>query len=163
LVILSFLQEIIKNANIEDTNIIKVVFPSTVITNKYFSGELIYDKNIDTLDFYNLKKRMIIFVSSKDSTSLTFDDIYKTSIEKHHDSSKSKIVKFPFKVKYTKPGKKDLKLSIKDIVFLVEKDTITGLTMLESTTVYHLPINVLDSNSIAGYKEIQFIMLEKEQ
>ena len=121
--------------SLKDTNSIK---------NKYSYGQLIYSIPEDTLTQDEVEKRHIVFVVSGSSDAYDFKSVLKTADDAMIDTTSTDKIEFSFKYKFSKTGKNELKIAVKDTKYLKGKDS-SFIETLESNTIYKVPVFVKDS------------------
>ena len=114
------------------------------IKNKYSFGQLFYTIPKDTLNQNKIEKRLIVFVISGDSKAYDFESILNTADDALVDSTSINTIYFSFKYKFSEIGKQELKIGVKDIIYLKRKDSLFMET-LTSSTIYKVSTFVKDS------------------
>jgi len=136
-----------KEVNLEDSNLVKITIPDTTIfVNKLTKGNLIYDVIVDTLNHYYISNRLVLFMASTDKNATDIDKIESTAQDGLLDSTNVDKFEFPFSVKFYQKGNNNLKIGIRDIIFLTPKNSLTeDIIKLESYTICNRSFYVKDS------------------
>jgi len=121
---------------------------SSSIKNKYSYGHLFYKIPYDTLNQNEIEERLTVFVVSGSDKGYDFESILNNADDVLVDSTSTSNIVFPFKYKFSKIGENELKIAIKDIIYLKGRDSIFKET-LESNSVYKVPVSVFE---LIGHK-----------
>ncbi len=129
----------------ENTKIKVVNIKNMAIKNKLTFGNLIYDLKIDTIQDNMIDKRFVFFTASTDKNAMGIDMIESTAQDALLDTTGVDSVNFQFKVKFSESRMNILKLGIRDIIYIVPKDTVSDFLRLELNYIYEHPVIVKDS------------------
>lgn len=139
--------------NILETEPINLKYSDSVFIGTYEYGVINYNKKIKDIKKSNILERYVLLYVSVDENAKTFEDIKKTKQNEFIDTIGNGV--FYFKYKFNKIGKNNLKLVFDDFVNYLKDDSIKRddtITMIRHSTPISLPVYVLDSSSIIGYK-----------
>ncbi len=134
-----------KDSIITKSDFIKIELKdSSSIKNKYSFGHLFYKIPYDTLNQNEIEARLTVFVVTGSDKGHDFESILNNADDVLVDSTSTSNITFPFKYKFSEIGEKELKVAIKDIIYLKGKDSIFKET-LESNSVYKVSVSVFES------------------
>ncbi len=133
-----------KENDITKSDFIKIILKDSIaIKNKYSYGHLFYKKTYDTLNQNEIEGRFTVFVVTGNDKGYDFESILNNADDVLVDSTSTSNIVFPFKYKFSKIGENELKIAIKDIIYLKGRDSIFKET-LESNSVHKVPVSVFE-------------------
>lgn len=111
-----------------DSKFSNIKLLDTILRNKDYFGTIDFDMDVDTIDFSNIFSRNLIFFSSMDDKSISFDEIGKTaSSAAVIDSLQRGVFTFKFKVNSNKLGVNKIKIAVEDKMYLKSLNDSTPL------------------------------------
>lgn len=149
--------------NTLETEPINLKYSDSVFIGAYGYGMINYNKKIKDIKKSNILERYVLLYVSVDENAKTFEDIEETKQNEFIDTIGNGV--FYFKYRFNKIGKNNLKLVFDDFVNYVKDDSIKRdtITMIRYSTPISLPVYVLDSSSIIGYKEDTVFFVGKKK
>jgi len=143
--------------NIQDeTDIRKTIklnlkYSDTVFKKTYGYGEINHGNEISGIKISDIIEYYTILYVSINEEAKTFEDVKKTKQNDFIDTIGNGV--FYYKYKFESIGKKELKLAFESLVVYV-KDSINmdTISYVQESTPITLPVFVLDSSLIIGYK-----------
>ncbi|GEM_PF-3464552 len=147
-------QQTNRSKDTSKSKIMDIKFNDTVFQNIQFNGAIKYDMKLDSLKKSDISYRGVIFFASIFENSQTFEQIGKTAFAA--DVIDSVIVDgvhiFNFSGKFKNSGIDTVRIAVEDVIIPKGDTTKETINISKGYSFLSLPVTVIDSNLVAGYK-----------